>query len=99
METGEGGDFGEGKTGGQAFWGRVRYCAMEEALSSQSPHQPRKEGEGKREEFARGFLGKPAVESVAAFPPLLCFLRLFLFSPVGYYFLMCFDNYFINQER
>lgn len=72
---------------------------MEEALSSQSPDQPRKEGEGKREEFARGFLGKPQVESVAAFPPLLCFLRRFLFSPVGYYFLMCFDNYFINQER
>lgn len=80
---------------------------MEEALSSQSPpDQPPapppapKEGEGKREdEFSRGFLGKPKVEPVAAFPPLLCFLQLFLFSPVGYYYLMCFDNYFINQER
>lgn len=26
-------------------------------------------------------------------------LQLFLFSPVGYYFLTRFDNYFINQER
>lgn len=32
-------------------------------------------------------------------PPLLSFLQLFLFSPVGYYFLTHFDNYFINQER
>jgi hypothetical protein len=25
--------------------------------------------------------------------------QLFFFSPVGYYFLTSFDNYFINQER
>lgn len=32
-------------------------------------------------------------------PLLLSFLQLFLFPPVGYYFLTRFDNYFINQER
>lgn len=30
---------------------------------------------------------------------LLSFPQLFHFSPVGYYFLTHFDNYFINQER
>lgn len=73
-------------------------------LSSQSPdlppHPTPKEGEGKREDaFSWGFLGKPEGGSVAAFPALRCFLQLFLFSPVGYYFLTHFDNYFINQER
>lgn len=65
----------------------------------QSPDQTPKESKGKREdEFSWSFLGKPEVESVNAFPPLLCFLQLFFFSPVGYYFLTHFDNYFINQE-
>lgn len=73
---------------------------MGETLSSQSPDLPPKEGKGKREgELSWGFLGKPAAESVAAFPELRRFSQLFLFSPVGYYFLTHFDNYFINQER
>lgn len=58
---------------------------------------PTKKGKAK-DEFFWDFLGKPKVESMAAFPPSLCFLQLFFFSPVGYYFLMCFDNYFKSRK-
>lgn len=89
-----GGNSGKGSRR-QPFWGEfISYCVIG-ALSS----LPSQEGKGKREEFSRGFGGKPKVQSVDVSPSLLWFSQLFLFSPVGYYFLTHFDNYFINQER
>lgn len=95
-----------GKGGGELREGKWRAAFLGEFIrygvtgrEGLRPAPPPKEGKGKREAFSWGFLGKPGVQSVDASPPLLCFPQLFLFSPVGYYFLTHFDNYFINQER
>lgn len=99
-EERERGTGGEGRAREAVLGELIRRCVIEEASSSQSLDQPPKEGKGRREDaFSWSFVGKPEVESVDALPPLLCFRQLFLFSPVGYYFLTHFDNYFINQER
>lgn len=75
------------------------YRVMEKLYPARAMISPQGQESKREDEFSWNFAGKPGVESMQAFPPLLCFLQLFLFSPVGYYFVTHFDNYFINQER